>query len=265
MRIGFGLDVARLNVDEIVTGQWSFTNLDGLAVDVIAEVVPGSGLTLSGIGGLITSLLREFTPDAGVTIDGVRLRDRAFDVVDYPFGTTTAMWFAVVGDAEYRYRVRADGLMEWGDGAGARDTNFYRAGPGLLKTDDSLEVGGAVDVIGNVKAGAQLLFNTIDIGLPFGLNHNVATGSVVVVTSDAVAGSGVTGFAGGVAGRSFCLIIIGANATTLSHQHAGSIAANRLVLPGAVDLVINSGGAVWFWYDGFSSRWRVMSSGQNTG
>lgn len=49
---------------------------------------------------------------------------------------TVALASLVTGDTFDRYRRYADGLQEWGPGNGARDTNMYRAGASLLKTDD---------------------------------------------------------------------------------------------------------------------------------
>jgi len=46
----------------------------------------------------------------------------------------------VSGDTINRFRVLTDGKLEWGNGT-ARDTNLYRAGTDILKTDDSLHVG----------------------------------------------------------------------------------------------------------------------------
>lgn len=50
--------------------------------------------------------------------------------------TTTMIGVQVTSDGFDRYRLRADGLQEWGPGNGARDTNLYRSAANQLKTDD---------------------------------------------------------------------------------------------------------------------------------
>ncbi|GAB7043141.1 MULTISPECIES: hypothetical protein [Catenuloplanes] len=53
----------------------------------------------------------------------------------------------VTGDTVNRFRVMTDGKLEWGGGTG-RDTNLYRAGTDVLKTDDSLHVGAQLRHLG---------------------------------------------------------------------------------------------------------------------
>ena len=79
MRIGFGLDVARLNIDESVTGLWSFTNPAGIRLDDI----------------------NEFTPTLGVLIDGVLLKDGGIDVVGVLEIAERAMAFVVADNDDF--------------------------------------------------------------------------------------------------------------------------------------------------------------------
>ena len=48
------------------------------------------------------------------------------------------------------------------------------------------------------------------------------------------------------------------NLFSLLHQSASSTAANRFILPSSAELFISVGGSVTLWYDGTSSRWRVL-------
>ena len=57
------------------------------------------------------------------------------------------------GESGTRYRRRADGEMNWGDGTVATDTNLYRSGVGELTTDTALVVGTDLNVNGNVALG----------------------------------------------------------------------------------------------------------------
>lgn len=57
-------------------------------------------------------------------------------------GSTQAFTTFVTGDSDERWMTYVDGKMEWGTGAGARDTNLYRSAANQLKTDDSFLVAG---------------------------------------------------------------------------------------------------------------------------
>lgn len=60
-------------------------------------------------------------------------------------GTTTsgAFYSSIESDTVDRFAILADGKQEWGaGGSSARDTNLYRAGANILKTDDSLWIAG---------------------------------------------------------------------------------------------------------------------------
>lgn len=62
--------------------------------------------------------------------------------------SATAYTALVTGDTFDRYRVYADGLIEWGTGNVARDTNLYRSAANVLKTDDSFIVAGGQLTVG---------------------------------------------------------------------------------------------------------------------
>ncbi|WP_158697818.1 hypothetical protein [Streptomyces prunicolor] len=42
----------------------------------------------------------------------------------------------VSGDSVDRFRLRADGMLQWGSGSATRDVNLYRSAANILKTDD---------------------------------------------------------------------------------------------------------------------------------
>lgn len=66
------------------------------------------------------------------------------------------------GDGFDRFRIRADGRIDIGSGSAARDTNLYRNGVGLLRTDGAFSIGGAATlnstlaVTGNTTIGGNL-------------------------------------------------------------------------------------------------------------
>lgn len=69
----------------------------------------------------------------------------------------------------------------------------------------------------------------------------------------------VTGFASGlVDGRFVKIHNVGANALTLTHEDAGSTAANRFKIPGG-NLALAADAAATFQYDATTARWRCVS------
>lgn len=74
-------------------------------------------------------------------------------------------------DTEARLVVEADGFHNWGSGSASGDTNLYRGGANLLKTDDSFSVGGDLTVTGTTdwhkldeqtSTGTTLTFSSIN-------------------------------------------------------------------------------------------------------
>ncbi|KKK67740.1 hypothetical protein LCGC14_2951060, partial [marine sediment metagenome] len=241
--------VGRIDRDETVTGLWSFVNALGLLTDIIGERTGG----------------------AGVTVDGVILRDRAVVVPDFASAGLLAIQSAVLADAEFRYRRDAAGLMVWGDGALAPDTNLYRDAPNRLKTDDRLDVGldlivnQSITAIADVTVGSDLTVNertllkSDNTGAMGAIENALGGGgrSVLRMTPNA-GGTRVNGMAGQSANRVLLLINLGSDAVTIGHQDANGSAVQRFICPNAADLVLGNGENVWVWYDGTTSRWRVI-------
>lgn len=75
------------------------------------------------------------------------------------------------------------------------------------------------------------------------------------------AGRNITGLAGGAPGRRVLLVNIEtvAGDVTLKHADAASAAANRFVGANLADVVVRAGGSTLLWYDGASSRWRIVA------
>lgn len=79
------------------------------------------------------------------------------------------------------------------------------------------------------------------------------------LSSDAV--RNISGLAGGVNGRIVILDNVGANAIQLTHEDAGSTAANRFTFnSGQAPVVLSAGEAMMLKYDGTSSRWRALNT-----
>lgn len=86
---------------------------------------------------------------------------------------------------------------------------------------------------------------------------------VIRVYSDAA--RDITGFGFPAQGKTFLLINHGSYTITLKNESASSVATNRLSIN--ADFELKSGASVLFYYDGASSRWRMVggSSSANTG
>jgi hypothetical protein len=87
-------------------------------------------------------------------------------------------------------------------------------------------------------------------------DYAIGTGDIFRVSSDAA--RTITGIVAGTSGATILVVNVGSFAITLSHQSASSTAANRIIVPWAGDCVIAASAAVSLYYDGGTSRWRVL-------
>lgn len=69
----------------------------------------------------------------------------------------------VTGDTQPRFVQNADGVLEWGSGSSAPDTNLYRSAANVLKVDDTLHV------VGNFFLDSDLIHRGTQVGF-----YNVA-------------------------------------------------------------------------------------------
>jgi hypothetical protein len=56
------------------------------------------------------------------------------------------------------------------------------------------------------------------------------------------------------------LVNIGSFDLVLGHQDVGSVATNRIISPTGVDLILGPGDSALLWYDGTTSRWRILET-----
>lgn len=92
----------------------------------------------------------------------------------------------VTGDTFDRWRLQADGRMDWGPGNGARDTNLYRNGVGSLTTDGYF-VMGAGQSNGNFTAfGGDLAVGSAGKGLQIKEGSNARMGTATLVAGTVV-------------------------------------------------------------------------------
>jgi hypothetical protein len=103
------------------------------------------------------------------------------------------------------------------------------------------------------------LSNVVSSPSQIGANQNdyaIGSGDIFRISSDAA--RTITGIVAGTSGATILLVNVGSFAITLSHQSSSSTAANRLIVPWAGDCVIAASAAVSLYYDGTTSRWRVL-------
>lgn len=86
-------------------------------------------------------------------------------------------------------------------------------------------------------------------------NWNIAS----VLRFDSPAAAGITGFSAAIAGDVLTKKIynIGSFNVTVRNQNVGSVAANRIIIPGSSDLVMEPNDVVDIFYDITSQRWRI--------
>ncbi len=59
---------------------------------------------------------------------------------DLAVETSVAFGALKLADLDYRFAIQGTGVILWGTGSGAQDTNLYRSGAGILKTDGKLAI-----------------------------------------------------------------------------------------------------------------------------
>lgn len=129
------------------------------------------------------------TPTFGgsVTFNGIATHNNLIQS-SQTSSTTNAVATIASGDTFDRFRLNANGDMEWGPGNAARDTTLKRSAANVLKTDDSLEVGGDL----RLANGTTIFRNALSVAAGTTV-ANTTTETVVstfpIPANDAVAGA----------------------------------------------------------------------------
>jgi len=90
--------------------------------------------------------------------------------------------------------------------------------------------------------------------------NNLSLGTEGIVRVSSTAARNITGFAATTSGDARLLLNVGTFDITLKHADSGSVEANRIIAPNAVDYVIVPGDSVAVFYDASDARWRVLSA-----
>lgn len=153
----------KLKVDGGATADIGFSRYDnsGVLVDQPFSVNRSNGVvTIGGTSGTSNGLVVNRNGGIALTINQLAaaatvLNAVGADTSSQAFGTR------VSGDASGRFAAYTTGLMEWGSGAAARDTNLYRVSADTLKTDDKFVIGTPGTTAGSAVTidGTQTLTN----------------------------------------------------------------------------------------------------------
>ena len=134
---------------------------------------------------------------------------------------TSAIAFStfVTADSFLRFSFLSSGMLTWGSGSGAGDTNLYRSGANALKTDDALEVTGVLTTGSTIELGnaSDTTLSRVSAGVAAIEGNNI----VVNTSSPTLATITTTGN----------IELGNASDTTLSRSAAGVIAVEGVVIP----------------------------------
>jgi hypothetical protein len=147
---GAGSTAQGIFLDTAIGGTYTGKLLNIRSETADRLVLTGAGqlqLPVSGsTGGIVVGGDCElFRTSAGIW----RTNDE-FDIVRGSAGTV-AFVATVSGSSPANFVIYADGKMEWGDFNTVRDVNLYRSAADVLKTDDSLVVGGSLTTTPTVQ------------------------------------------------------------------------------------------------------------------
>lgn len=152
--------------------------------------------TITHSAGLLTSNVPITAPalSSGKAASGFRRYDLLIDGT-YTQGigaeatnaTDPVLGSYVTADSFLRFNFQASGLMEWGDGAGAVDTNLYRSAASTLKTDDAfVATGGVFPAANDGAAIGSATVSWSDLFLASGAVINFSNGNVVLTHSSGI-------------------------------------------------------------------------------
>lgn len=145
-------DVANLNAGGALVGTFSGAHTLSGAVTFSSTAALGGGGSMAG------------TFSGAPTFSGIHTHTTTIQSSLAAASTVAVATILSSGDTFDRYRLLADGDMEWGSGTAARDTNLFRAAADTLRTDDAFQVGGALSVTGAATVGSLSTSGTAATG-----------------------------------------------------------------------------------------------------
>lgn len=157
----------------------NYTTVTGDAGARYAVYADGKQAWGAGTGALDTNLYRNgadtlktddaFVAGSTLSVTGTTTANGVIQVVRAA-GSTSFAALRSTGDTQYRYVTNVDGLMSWGDGTGAQDTNLYRTSAGVLKSDGAINAVNGFQVNG-VGLGAWTSYTPTLTGTGWALGN----------------------------------------------------------------------------------------------
>ena len=246
----------------------------------LANGVNGRVLILANVGSSPIELPHESTSSTGanriITPSGATVTLSANYCAILIYDGATARWRLIA-----YYQVGGGGGTIAGSGTNGRVARFAPDATTITDSviqDDGTNLGigmapnasyrvaisGALNVSSGIFGGNVVCFSATESLTPSGTNNDYGIGSGTLTSrispTDAVT---ITGIAAPVAGR--LLIIKNGNAVggftlTLTHDGAGSTAANRIYTPDGNSLTLQGGDTAILQYSSATSRWMVIST-----
>lgn len=131
-----------------VPGQVALYTTNGTSISYVGAGGVAVGQTVSG----------NFTVNGTAKITGTTEIDSQLNLIGAASGST-AIAASVSGDTSSRLALTAGGVLTFGPGNAATDTNLYRAATALLQTDSSLQLNSSLTVAGAATVNNQLAIN----------------------------------------------------------------------------------------------------------
>lgn len=192
----------------------------------------------------------------GVTIRGGIQSDAQY-TIDRPSPavvTDHAVRAKLNADATYRWFMQVDGKIVWGDGTtlATLDTNLYRAAANTLKTDDSLDVVGNLNVVGLTGVDDITVSGNLNIGSARYRNQLSVNETVANTTSETTIATLTIPAADAAVGAIYrihvaALASVTGTPTMTLRARIGGIAGNLLTATG-VAITAASNGTNHHWY-----------------
>ena len=133
-------------------------------------------------------------------------------------------------------------------------------GSGAATRIQSLRINGRSRMDGlmnyNEASLAQLTANTIALTLPVTNSGRF----MILQDADALGPWAIQGIVNDQPGDAFYIINDGANAFTLNHQDVAAAAADRIISPTGVNLLLGPDEMAKLWYDPVATRWRILET-----
>ena len=129
------------------------------------------------------------------------LMDGATSILNFRAGaaaSTGSIAMVVTGDTNSRFQLNRGGIMEWGPGNAAVDTNLYRSATSVLKTDDRFDAAGGLKATGahiEISSGNLYLYGAaaqIILGTSSDVNLYRSNTDVLRTDDTYAIGAGVT-------------------------------------------------------------------------